>query len=69
VGDIYKLDVLPIPTNVNVIRKDHQDLVYKQNAKNYKRYDEIEKLRNDGRPSLVGTTSVEVSELLSKCCR
>jgi preprotein translocase subunit SecA len=65
--DIYKLDVVTIPTNVNVIRKDHQDLVYKTKREKYKAViDEIEKLRNDGRPSLVGTTSVEVSELLSK---
>jgi len=65
--DIYKLDVVTIPTNVLVIRKDHQDLVYKTKREKYKAViDEIEKLRNEGRPSLVGTTSVEVSELLSK---
>lgn len=65
--DIYKLDVVTIPTNVQVIRKDHQDLVYKTKREKYKAViDEIEKLRNEGRPSLVGTTSVEVSELLSK---
>ncbi|HEV3252527.1 MAG TPA: preprotein translocase subunit SecA, partial [Puia sp.] len=65
--DIYKLDVVTIPTNVAVIRKDHQDLVYKTKREKYKSaIDEIEKLRTEGRPSLVGTTSVEVSELLSK---
>ncbi|MBS1932594.1 MAG: preprotein translocase subunit SecA [Bacteroidetes bacterium] len=65
--DIYKLDVVTIPTNVPAIRKDFQDLVYKTKREKYKSViDEIEKLRNEGRPSLVGTTSVEVSELLSK---
>ncbi|MBL7734839.1 MAG: preprotein translocase subunit SecA, partial [Chitinophagaceae bacterium] len=65
--DIYKLDVVKIPTNVSVIRKDHQDLVYKTKREKYKAaIEEIEKLRNEGRPVLVGTTSVEVSELLSK---
>jgi len=65
--DIYKLDVVTIPTNVVVIRKDHQDLVYKTKREKYKAViDDIEKLRSEGRPSLVGTTSVEVSELLSK---
>ena len=65
--DIYKLDVVRIPTNVQVIRKDEQDLVYKTKREKYGAViDEIEKLRNAGRPVLVGTTSVEVSELLSK---
>ncbi|MHA4808757.1 preprotein translocase subunit SecA [Flavitalea flava] len=65
--DIYKLDVVTIPTNVPAIRKDHQDLVFKTKREKYKAIiDEIERLRADGRPSLVGTTSVEVSELLSK---
>ena len=65
--DIYKLDVVTIPTNVTAIRIDHQDLVYKTKREKYKAViDEIENLRNAGRPSLVGTTSVEVSELLSK---
>jgi preprotein translocase subunit SecA len=65
--DIYKLDVVTIPTNVKAIRKDEQDLVYKTKREKYKAViDEIEKLRNEGRPVLVGTTSVEVSELLSK---
>ena len=65
--DIYKLDVVTVPTNVAAIRKDHQDLVYKTKREKYKAaIEEIEKLRNAGRPVLVGTTSVEVSELLSK---
>ncbi len=65
--DIYKLDVVTVPTNVTAIRKDHEDLVYKTKREKYKAViDEIEKLRNEGRPVLVGTTSVEVSELLSK---
>ena len=64
---IYKLDVVTIPTNVEMIRKDNQDLVYKTKREKYKAViDEIEKLRNAGRPSLVGTTSVEVSELLGR---
>ena len=65
--DIYKLDVVTIPTNVPAIRKDHQDLVYKTKREKYRAViDEIEKLRAEGRPSLVGTTNVEVSELLGK---
>ena len=64
---IYKLDVVTIPTNVNVIRIDKQDLVYKTKREKYKAViDEIEALRGVGRPVLVGTTSVEVSELLSR---
>lgn len=65
--DIYKLDVVTVPTNVKAIRKDHEDLVYKTKREKYKAaIDEIEQLRNAGRPVLVGTTNVEVSELLSK---
>lgn len=65
--DIYKLDVVTIPTNIPVTRKDEQDLVYKTKKEKYKAViDEIEKLRTEGRPCLVGTTSVEVSELLSR---
>lgn len=65
--DIYKLDVVNIPTNVSVIRKDQQDLVYKTKREKYAAViEEIEQLRNAGRPVLVGTTSVEVSELLSR---
>ncbi|MCD6011950.1 MAG: preprotein translocase, SecA subunit [Flavipsychrobacter sp.] len=64
---IYKLDVVTIPTNVEVIRKDQQDLVYKTKREKYKAViDEVEALRAKNRPSLVGTTSVEVSELLSR---
>ena len=64
---IYKLDVVSIPTNLNMIRDDKQDLVYKTKREKYKAViDEIENLRNAGRPCLVGTTSVEVSELLSR---
>ncbi|MEI8278876.1 MAG: preprotein translocase subunit SecA [Bacteroidota bacterium] len=65
--EIYKLDVVAIPTNVNISRKDQQDLVYKTKREKYKAViDEIEALRSMGRPTLVGTTSVEVSELLSR---
>ncbi len=65
--DIYKLDVVKVPTNVVAIRKDQQDLVFKTKREKYKAViEEIEALRNAGRPVLVGTTSVEVSELLSK---
>ncbi|MBI5373065.1 MAG: preprotein translocase subunit SecA [Sphingobacteriales bacterium] len=64
---IYKLDVVSIPTNIKMIRNDKQDLVYKTKREKYKSViDEIEALRNAGRPCLVGTTSVEVSELLSR---
>ncbi len=64
---IYKLDVVGIPTNVPISRKDQQDLVYKTKREKYKAViDEIEALRAIGRPVLVGTTSVEVSELLSR---
>jgi preprotein translocase subunit SecA len=65
--DIYKLDVVEIPTNKPVIRKDLDDRVYKTAREKYKAViDEIEAMRNSGRPCLVGTTSVEISELLSK---
>ena len=65
--DIYKLDVVEIPTNRPIARKDLQDRVYKTQREKYKAViDEIEKMRNEGRPCLVGTTSVEISELLSK---
>jgi preprotein translocase subunit SecA len=65
--DIYKLDVVKIPTNLAMIRDDRQDLVYKTKREKYKAViDEVEQLRAAGRPVLVGTTSVEVSELLSK---
>ena len=65
--DIYKLDVVTIPTNLNMVRDDKQDLIFKTKREKYKAViDEIEILRQAGRPVLVGTTSVEVSELLGK---
>lgn len=65
--DIYKLDVVVIPTNKPVIRKDANDLVYKTKREKYNAViDEIVRLVEAGRPVLVGTTSVEVSELLSR---
>jgi preprotein translocase subunit SecA len=64
---IYKLDVVVIPTNKAITRKDFNDRVYKTMRDKYKAViDEIEALRNAGRPVLVGTTSVEVSERLSR---
>ena len=63
--DIYKLDVVTIPTNKPVARIDMDDRVYKTRKEKYNAViDEIEKMHNSGRPTLVGTTSVEVSELL-----
>ncbi|MDD2793983.1 MAG: preprotein translocase subunit SecA [Sediminibacterium sp.] len=68
--DIYKLDVVSIPTNVIAIRKDEQDLVFKTKREKFGAViDEIVKMREEGRPVLVGTTSVEVSELLSRMLR
>jgi len=65
--DIYKLDVIEIPTNVPLIRKDREDLVFKTKREKYNAViDEIERLVNQGRPILVGTTSVEISELLGR---
>jgi hypothetical protein len=65
--DIYKLDVVEIPTNRPIQRKDLDDRVYKTAREKYRAViDEIEETRNAGRPVLVGTTSVEISELLSK---
>ncbi len=65
--EIYKLECISIPTNVPVVRKDKEDLVYKTKKDKYKAIiEEIQKLKKEGRPVLVGTTSVEVSELLSK---
>ena len=64
---IYKLDVVVIPTNRKVIRDDRQDLVYKTKREKYNAViEEIVKLVEQGRPVLVGTTSVEISELLSR---
>ncbi len=65
--DIYKLDVSAIPTNRQVVRKDLEDYVYKTRKEKYLAViDRIQQLVKDGRPVLVGTTSVEVSELLSR---
>ena len=65
--DIYKLDVVEIPTNRPVIRNDQNDRVYKTQREKYRAViDEIVKMRNAGRPTLIGTTSVEISELLSR---
>ena len=64
---IYKLDVVVIPTNREVIRDDREDLVYKTEREKYNAViAEIERLVAEGRPVLVGTTSVEISELLSR---
>ena len=65
--DIYKLDVVEIPTNRPVIRNDQDDRVYKTQREKYNAViDEIISMRVSGRPTLVGTTSVEISELLSR---
>ena len=65
--DIYKLDVVEIPTNKPVIRNDQDDRVYKTAREKYRAViDEIVEMRTTGRPTLVGTTSVEISEMLSK---
>ena len=64
---IYKLDVIVIPTNRPIQRKDREDLIYKTKREKYNAViDEISRLVADGRPILVGTTSVEISELLSR---
>ena len=65
--DIYKLDVVVIPTNRPIARKDMNDRIYRTKREKYNAViDEIEKLVKEGRPVLVGTTSVEISELLSR---
>ncbi len=65
--DIYKLDVVVIPTNRPIARIDMDDMIYKTKREKYKAViDEVERLIGLGRPVLVGTTSVETSELLSK---
>ena len=65
--DIYKLDVVVIPTNRPISRNDMEDRVYKTKREKYTAViEEIEALVNAGRPVLVGTTSVEISELLSR---
>ena len=65
--DIYKLDVVEIPTNKPVIRDDMDDRVYKTAREKYRAViEEVVRLRKAGRPTLIGTTSVEISELLSR---
>jgi preprotein translocase subunit SecA len=65
--DIYKLDVVVIPTNRQAVRKDFDDLVYKTVREKFNAViDEVVKLTGEGRPVLVGTTSVEISELVSR---
>jgi preprotein translocase subunit SecA len=64
---IYKLDVVEIPTNKKAVRKDEQDLVYKTKREKYNAViEEVVKLVAAGRPVLIGTTTVEISELLSR---
>ncbi|MGB8319126.1 MAG: preprotein translocase subunit SecA [Ignavibacteriaceae bacterium] len=65
--EIYKLEVTVVPTNKPVVRDDQDDAVYKTKREKYNAViDQIEELRNEGRPVLVGTTSVEVSETISR---
>ena len=65
--DIYKLDVVVIPTNRPIARDDREDLIYKTKREKYNAViDQIDELVKEGRPVLVGTTSVEISELLSR---
>ena len=65
--DIYKLDVVVIPTNRPIARKDMNDRIYRTKREKYNAViEEIEKLTKEGRPVLVGTTSVDISELLSR---
>ena len=65
--DIYKLDVVEIPTNKPIARKDHNDLIYKTKREKYNAViEDVTKISNQGRPVLIGTTSVEISELLGR---
>ncbi|WP_299532905.1 preprotein translocase subunit SecA [Ulvibacterium sp.] len=65
--EIYKLDVVEIPTNRPIARDDRNDLIYKTKREKYNAIiDEVTKLSQQGRPVLIGTTSVEISELLSR---
>ena len=65
--DIYKLDVMEIPTNRPIDRKDQDDLIYKTKREKYNAVVEhVSKISNEGRPILIGTTSVEISELLAR---
>ena len=68
--EIYKLDVIEIPTNKSILRKDHEDLIYKTKREKYNAViDRIGELLQKGQPVLVGTTSVEESETLSRMLR
>ena len=65
--DIYKLDVVEIPTNKPITRKDHNDLIYKTKREKYNAViKDVVKVSKEGRPVLIGTTSVEISELLAR---
>ena len=65
--DIYKLDVIEIPTNKPIARKDHNDLIYKTKREKYNAViNDVTKISEEGRPVLIGTTSVEISELLAR---
>tara|TARA_B100001059_G_scaffold91311_1_gene90213 strand:- start:392 stop:3754 length:3363 start_codon:yes stop_codon:yes gene_type:complete len=65
--EIYKLDVIEIPTNRPIARKDEDDLIYKTKREKYNAViEKVSEFSNEGRPVLIGTTSVEISELLSK---
>ncbi|MEO1382030.1 MAG: preprotein translocase subunit SecA, partial [Bacteroidota bacterium] len=65
--DIYKLEVVVIPTNKPIARDDRDDMIYRTKREKYNAViEQIEELREEGKPILVGTTSVEVSELLSR---
>ncbi len=65
--EIYKLDVVEIPTNRPIARHDREDLVYKTKREKYNAViDEVTRLSQEGRPVLIGTTNVEISELLGK---
>ena len=68
--EIYKLDVIEIPTNQQILRKDHEDLIYKTKREKYNAViEKIEELHTKGQPVLVGTTSVEESETLARMLR
>ena len=65
--EIYELDVIEIPTNRPITRKDEEDLIYKTKREKYNAViEKVSSFSSDGRPVLIGTTSVEISELLSK---
>ena len=65
--DIYKLDVIEIPTNRPIARNDEDDLIYKTKREKYNAVIEhVTKISKEGRPVLIGTTSVEISELLAR---